>query len=195
MASANRYAKSDQFIRSMLCGERTGLLGNCGNSLPSAIIHKQTKYGGIGLESVLAAAVKAGIQHLQTIIYARRGTASQNPGILWLQRQYVQMFDDVKNLKQVGAALLHPSLERVKGDFLTIKIKDLKVVIPAALIESGQIITQNIINFNMGLCSIASDLTALATAEGALMWNGQGEVVGIVINGKLLGPQSSIGEI
>ena len=75
-------------------------------------------------------------------------------------------------MKREGAALLHPSLERVEGEFLTVKMKDLKVVIPAALIESGRTITRNIINFNMGLCSIASDLTALATAEGALTWNG-----------------------
>ena len=101
------------------------------------------------------------------------------------------MFDNLKSLKQAGVALLHPSLKRVKGDFL----RDLRVVILAELIKSGRSIMQNIINFKMGLCSIASDLSALATAEGSLVWNGQGKTVGIVIKAKLLGPQSSIGEI
>ena len=165
--SANELAAADQALRVCSCSKLKGVGGILGNSLPSAVLHLARASQGFGLRSMLESFVAIGIRNLRDVLLVDEGG---NAGKRWAKQETVDRIMILRDLRDGGRRLLKAPLRDVGDEFLTVPIRDLQDVIPATLIreclQTVRPITQCAVNGAMGLCTVASDLTCLATAGG-----------------------------
>ena len=136
--------------------------------------------------SLLETAVKAGVHQLVSNLLARDDDPLVNPARLWMKGKYTSMVADLQALKGRGDELLSAELERKEdGDFCAVRLGSIWMVVPAVVIEEERVITARILHAATGLCTIASNLSCLLTADGSNSWSWANTPNGFEIGGKV----------